>query len=48
MTEELIKPLLEEIKRKDDRLYMQSNVIAVLNDSSYYVTDDKYSLTKPL
>lgn len=30
MTEELIKPLLEEIERKDDRLYMQSNVIAVL------------------
>ncbi|WP_436801941.1 hypothetical protein [Streptococcus dysgalactiae] len=32
MTEEqeLIKPLLEEIEQKDDRLYMQSNVIAVL------------------
>ncbi len=30
MTEELIKPLLEEIEWKDDRLYMQSNVIAVL------------------
>ncbi|HHQ6349366.1 TPA: hypothetical protein ACSSGV_001567 [Streptococcus agalactiae] len=30
MTEELIKPLLEEIERKDGRLYMQSNVIAVL------------------
>lgn len=30
MSEELIKPLLEEIERKDDRLYMQSNVIAVL------------------
>lgn len=31
MTEELIKPLLEEIERKDDRLYMQSNVIAWTN-----------------
>lgn len=30
MTDELIKPLLEEIEWKDDRLYMQSNVIAVL------------------
>lgn len=33
MTEEqeLIKPLLEEIERKDDRLYMQSNVREVLS-----------------
>lgn len=30
MTDELIKPLLEEIERKDDRLYKQANVIAVL------------------
>ncbi|HER6772786.1 TPA: hypothetical protein ACNYO2_001010 [Streptococcus pyogenes] len=30
MTEEQIKPLLDTIEQKDDKLYMQSNVIAVL------------------
>ncbi|EKS21876.1 hypothetical protein HMPREF9318_00074 [Streptococcus urinalis FB127-CNA-2] len=30
MTEELIKPLLDTIKRQDDRLYKQADVIVIL------------------
>ncbi|HEL0212348.1 TPA: hypothetical protein TUR75_000667 [Streptococcus equi subsp. zooepidemicus] len=30
MTDELIKPLLDTIKRQEDRLYKQANVIVIL------------------